>query len=88
MEKKSPFDAVVEEMALHSVLSQEEIADALMGVIEFLQDRAHKTYSEHGEDSEESVAHTHQFLTVVDMVNFYGSALIALDDIEDEKIMN
>lgn len=84
MEKKTPYDAVLDEMALHSSLTRDELDRAIIGVIEFLQERAHRTLNEQGGNSLVALEHAHQFLAITEVINYYGSALIAFDDIDDE----
>lgn len=88
MEKKTPYEAVIEEMSLHSSLDRDQLDVALMGLINFLQDRAFDSLKSKGGDSPESLEHAHQFLAFSEMLNFYGSALIAFDEIEEENLPN
>jgi hypothetical protein len=88
VEKKVPYDAVLDEMSLHSDLTRDELDKALMGLIDFLQERAHSTLDTKGGNSPIALEHAHQFLAFTELINFYGSALIAFDDIDEETLPN
>jgi hypothetical protein len=88
VEKKSPYDAVIEEMSLHSTLTPDELDDALRGVMQHLEDRAKETLRTEGGDTPLALENARQFLAFTQLINYYGSALIAFEDIEDESLPN
>lgn len=88
MEKKSPFEAVIEEMAMHSSLTYEELDSALRGVLDHLEIRAKETLRREGGDSDIALQHAREFLAAGQLVNYYGSALIAFEDIDEESLPN
>lgn len=88
MAKKSPLDAVVEEMSLNSELSPQEIRTALIELMEHLNERAANALIDKTIDEQTTLRYAHQFLVCTELVQFYGTALIAFDDIEDERLPN
>ena len=86
MDNKTTFQAVIDEVAKTSELAHAELEGAILGVVRHLRDRA-----KHAIDSlsdAEALACAQQFLAVTELINHYGTALIAFDDIESETLLN
>lgn len=88
MEKKSPLDAVVEEMSLTSELTPIELRDSIIGIMDHLHDRARNTLEDDSISDEQALQYAHQYLAFTQLVAFYGTALIACEDIESENLPN
>ena len=87
-DKKAPIDAVIDEMALHSSLTHKQLGEAIMGLLDYLEDRTAASLAKYGGNSPIALQHAHEFLVFTEMINFYGSALIAFEDIDEETLPN
>ena len=86
--EKTPYDAVLDEIAVHSALTRDELDQALRGILDHLEERARETITTTGGESSDALEHAHQFLAFTEILNFYGTALIAFDDIDEESLPN
>lgn len=82
MEKKlSPIETVAREMAQHSELSEEQLLSALKRGLRHLGKRATEAIAaDEWSDSALDVAQEYQAMS--EMLNFFGSQLIAFEEIE------
>lgn len=88
MEKKSPLDAVVEEMSLTSELTPNELRDSIVAIMDHLRTRAKGTLDDDSVSDETALQYAQQYLAFTQLVAFYGTALIACEDIEEENLPN
>lgn len=88
-EKLNPLEMVAREMAPHSQLGDEEtIQRRIMGLLTHLHDRA-TVELEIDADTPGALRASQEYLVAVELVNFFGSQLIAFEDIDrSEGIAN
>lgn len=82
---KNPMQAVIEEVSKTSQLSQEELRAAFTGIGELLKQRALAELRDLGPDAEKIA---NEFLAYSELILNYGTALIAIEDIEEAEISN
>lgn len=88
MAQKSALDAVIDEMSLTSELTPEQLRKAIIGIMEHLRSRAQRSIEDDAVDEVVALEHSYEFLAFTQLVHFYGTALIAIDDIEVEDLPN
>ena len=82
--KLNPLQMVAREMTPHSMLGDEHlIGRRIMGLLEHLHDRAAAELRD-DPDTQEALRASQEYLVAVELVNFLGSQLIALEDIESD----
>jgi hypothetical protein len=83
MDKKqlSPLQTVVQEMAIHSSMTEPQLEKALVGVLEHLNRRA-VAAMEKDIDSLESVRFAREYQAIAEVIEFLGVQLIAYEEIE------
>lgn len=82
MDKKlSPLQMVAREMAEHSSLTQEQIAESLRGVVTHLHQRARDALDKDIQ-SQEAIEMARQYQAVSETILFLGSQLIAFEDLD------
>lgn len=82
MEKKlSPLQMVAHEMAEHSELTEQQLFDALKRGLRHLGKRATDAIAEN-EWSDAALDVTHEYQAMSEMLNFFGSQLIAFEEID------
>lgn len=87
MEKKklTPFQMVVRELAAErGSMSEGEYEASLMGLFDLLQERAIGALTD--PDGTKALAITQQYCAFGELVNTFGTALIAFEDIEEADV--
>jgi hypothetical protein len=82
MDKKlTPIEMVAREMADHSTLSSDQIDDSIRRALTHMKNRAaNEIVRDDTSDHTRDVVHEYQALS--EMINFFGSQLIAFEDLE------
>ena len=82
---KNPMQAVVEEVSKTSQLSPQELHRAFVDIGELLKSRAFQALNDLGPEAEQVA---NQFLAYSELILNFGTALIALEDIEESELGN
>lgn len=80
-QKLTPLQMVAREMADHSSLSPEQIEDSVKRVLRDLRKRAADEITR-DDTSEDALTRAHEYQTISELVNFFGSQLIAFEDLD------
>jgi hypothetical protein len=80
-QKLNPLETVAAEMTQHSGMTEDEMRVALTGVLNHLQRRAQIALRAHP-DSDDATRMANEYRAVSEVVNVFGTQLIAFEDIE------
>lgn len=81
--KLTPLDMVAREMSEHSSLGEKDISDSIMRTLAHLRRRAADAITKDVE-SDEAMRFAQEYQTMSELVLFFGSQLIAFEDIDAE----
>lgn len=80
-QKLTPLQMVAREMADHCSMTSEQIEDSMVRVLNGLRKKAADEITR-DDTTEAALEAAHEWQVVAEMVNFFGSQLIAFEDLE------
>jgi hypothetical protein len=84
MDKKlNPLQMVARELAEHSDMERDQIEEALMGLLDYLNQRAVEEINR-DEMSQEAMDAAVQYRVSCEVIAMFGTQLIAFEDMDDE----